>query len=81
MTVRTMDPAQVRSLQRHCEAAAALDDQTLRDLRALVGQLSGLMVLPLIGAGFLPACGDRVLVPVGRAGRSTAVAGREVSCR
>jgi hypothetical protein len=48
MTVRTMDPAQVRSLQRHCAAAAALGDQTLQDLRALVGQLSALMVLPLI---------------------------------
>jgi SIR2-like domain len=66
MTVRTMDPAQVRSLQHHCDAAAALGDQTLRALRALVRQLSGLMVLPLIGAGGSYDCGMRLASQLGR---------------
>lgn len=66
MTVRTMDPAQVRSLQQHCEAATALGDQTLGDLRALVAQLSGLMVLPLIGAGGSHDCGMRLASQLGR---------------
>jgi SIR2-like domain len=66
MPVRTMDPAQVRSLQWHCDAAAALGDQTLRDLRTLVGQLSGLMVLPLIGAGGSHDCGMRLASQLGR---------------
>ena len=66
MTVRTMDPAQVLGLQQHCEAATALGDQTLGDLRALVGQLSGLMVLPLIEAGGSHDCGMRLASQLGR---------------
>ncbi|HEV7529166.1 MAG TPA: SIR2 family protein [Solirubrobacteraceae bacterium] len=66
MTVRTMDPAQVRSLRQHCEAAVALGDQTLLALRALVGQLSGLMVLPLIGAGGSHDCGMRLASQLGQ---------------
>jgi hypothetical protein len=66
MTVRTMDSAQVRSLQQHCEAAAALGDEALRDLRTLSGQLSGLMVLPLLGAGGSQDCGMRLASQIGR---------------
>jgi hypothetical protein len=66
MTVQTMSLAQVQSLQQHCKVAAALGDQTLRDLRALAGQLSELMVLPLIGAGGSHDCGMRLASQLGR---------------
>jgi hypothetical protein len=61
-----MDPAQVRSLQQHCEFAVALGDEALWDLRALASQLSGQMVLPLIGAGGSHDCGMRLTSQLGQ---------------
>jgi hypothetical protein len=65
MTVQTIDPAQVLSLQEHLAKAAALDDEEVRHIRALAAQLAGRSVLPVLGAGASYDCGMRLATQIG----------------
>lgn len=65
MTIRTIDPSQVLSLQEHLAKAAAFDEEDVRRIRALAAQLEGRSVLPVLGAGTSYDCGIRLATQIG----------------
>jgi hypothetical protein len=65
MTVRTIDPSQVLSLQEQLAKAAALGEDEVSRIRALAIQLEGRPVLPVLGAGASHDCGMRLAKQIG----------------
>jgi len=65
MTVRTMDPSQVLTLQEHLAQALALEPQEVEKVRVLAAQLQGRSVLPMLGAGASHDCGMRLATQIG----------------
>jgi hypothetical protein len=65
MTIRTFEPSQVRTIQEHFDAAASFDAGVLDALRALVIQVDGCSVLPLMGAGASFDCGMPLASQIG----------------
>jgi hypothetical protein len=66
MTIQTMDPAQILSLERHLAEAAQLDPGTIQLLQTLADQLHGKSVLPVVGAGCSYDCGMLVATQIGK---------------
>jgi hypothetical protein len=66
MTIRTIDPSQVLSLEEHLAKAAAFDEEEVRRIRALAAQLEGRSVLPVLGAGASYDCGMRLATHIGQ---------------
>lgn len=60
-----MDVAQVRALEEHLAAAAAMDPAIANAVRALAAQLDGLPTLPILGAGASHDCGMRLASQLG----------------
>jgi hypothetical protein len=65
VTVRSMDLAQVHSLQWHLDRASEMDSERVEEIRTLAAQLRGKPVLPILGAGASYDCGMRLASDIG----------------
>jgi hypothetical protein len=66
MTVKTMDPTRVVTLEDHLRKAAEFDPVQIDRIRGLATQLSDRPVLPLLGSGASYDCGMRLAAEIGQ---------------
>jgi hypothetical protein len=60
VTVSAIDETQILSLEAHLKLASGLEPDEVAAIQALAGQLKGMKILPILGAGASHDCGMRV---------------------